>query len=98
MSKTIHIAHRRAGKSILFKKEGMALLQAHREETEKFQKDFSEHMEQIEEKKHGKTKQWECPICAINLIVQGLATLYCNNCNEYYTVSQYGELERIERP
>ena len=37
---------------------------------------------------------WECPICVGRLTIQGIGHLYCNNCNEYYTVTKEGDLEK----
>lgn len=37
-------------------------------------------------------KSFECPICVGKLTIHGIGHLYCNNCNEYYTVDCQGEL------
>lgn len=51
----------------------------------------------IKEKKEG--LRWtDCPICVGKTTVQGFGHLYCSNCNQYYTVTQHGELEAVQCP
>jgi hypothetical protein len=47
---------------------------------------------------HREGRHWECPICVGRLTIQGVGHLYCNNCNEYYTVTQDGDLEKTSCP
>ena len=83
----------------LSKKSGKAMLKANREDTERFSREFKDHLDHLAAKGKKEVPHWDCPICAGRLTIQGwpssLGKLYCTNCNEYYTVTNIGDLEKI---